>query len=427
MADFKVLLGLGELKQYEKKQAVFFQNEAGEDMYIVLKGVFGVYINTFTGFPSRVAGIKQGSFFGEMSVIDGSPRSATIIAEDESSVIVIKKENFGQLLKKAPDLAAAIMETMRNRAESTAEAVINAGKKAPKLPPILKIIKYKDAESSLSFLTMLSEKIREMNTLLVAESETEKEPEEAVSTDTMKLLPDGYIPYKITDTTNNQDNLRVAVVVCPYCGKTLKAYVPLFSSLIKSKETLDGRVVYSKFNILLYTNIVCSNCNYADTYLEFSKPREALAVPRYEGNQFENVENFTGYERSQNRTIDEAITSYYLNIDCLKRVSGSSLRHANAWIRLNWLYTDQKSVDLAKTAAQNAKHYFLKYAEQNEKTLAENDKMRLNAILGEMSVAQSDYETAIKHYEDNITKFKGSKSDLLSDSKKRIEEIKKLK
>jgi len=427
MADFKVLSGLGELKQFTKKETVFFQNDAGDDMYIVLKGVFGVFINTFTGFPSRVAEIKQGSFFGEMSVIDHSPRSATITAEEDSTVIVIKRENFRLLLEVAPDIASGMMDTMRIRATTVTEAVRKAGKEAADLPPILKIVKYRDAETSFTFLTMLSEKIREMNTLLVAATESDDEPEEVVTGDMIKLLPDGYTRYNITDLTDNKDNLRVAAVVCPYCNKSLKAYVPLFSSLIKAKETLDGRVIYKNFNILLYTNIVCPNCNYADTYLEFSKPRQPLATPSCEGDQFQNEEGFKGYERTQNRTVDEAILSYYQSIDCLKRTSGDTLRFANAWIRLHWLYSDQKSKEFAKDAAKNAKHYFARYAEQNAKTLGENDKMRLNAILGEMSVALDDKEGALKHYMENLIVGKGTKNGLLQESKKRIEELKKLK
>ena len=429
MADYKILSGLGELKQFSKNQTVFFQNETGDDMYIVLKGIFGVFINTFTGFPSRVAEIKQGSFFGEMSVIDGSPRSATITSEDDSSVIIINKKNFSLLLESAPDIASGMMDTMRNRATATVEAVRKSGKKVPDLPPILKIVKYRDAESSLSFLTMLAEKIREMNTLLVTATEAEagKETGDIVFGDSIKLLPDDYVKYDQTDLGNNKDNLRVASVVCPYCCKSLNANIPVFSSLIKSKETLDGRVIYSNLNILLYTNTVCPNCNYTDTYLEFSKPRASLVKPRYEGNQFKNEEGFTGYDRSGNRSVDEAILSYYLNIDCLKRTTGDPLRFANAWIRLHWLFNDQKSISYAKNAAKNAKYYFAKYAELNSKTLNDNDKMRLFAILGEMSVALDDNEGAVKYFSENLVLGKNTKNDLYKESKNRIDGIKKSK
>jgi len=428
MTEMEMLRKVGTIVHFKKDQVVFSQYDSGNEMFVVLKGTFGVFINTFTGFPNRVAGIKQGSFFGEMSVIDGSPRSATITAEEESNVIAIKKENFGKLLTKAPDIATGIMETMRNRVTTTAEAVRNAGKEAPDLPPILKIVQYKDAEKSIAFLVLLSEKIRQMNELLMAASDDEQAKqmlEKTMSGNVVKLLPENYTKYNITDNNNNKDNMRVAAVVCPYCLKSINAYVPLFSSFIKSSETPDGRIIYSNFNILLYTNIVCPNCCYTDTYLEFSKPRHPSSEPCHNGNQFANEEGFTGYAETQNRTIDEAVLSYYQNIECLKRTTDSPLKLANAWIRLHWLYSDQKSAELSKTAAANALLYYKKYAEKNASIITEDDKLRLNAILGEMCVVLGDYENALKHYKDNLKVSKNSKNKLLLESKKRISELKK--
>jgi len=423
-----ILTSLGELKEYESNQTVFFQNDDGDDMYIVLKGIFSVDVNSFTGFPRCIAEIKKGSFFGEMSIIDDSPRSATVTSIADSSVIVIKKESFGSLLESAPEIASGIMNVMRMRALSTAEAVRRSGKKVPELPPILKIVKYRDVESSLHFLTMLAEKIREMNSILVESTEPEVlelESKEEDNSCAVMLLPDGYTYFNTKDI-NNDVYLRLASVVCPYCKMAFKTHIPLFTGLDKSKEALDGRIIYKGLNILLYTNIICANCNYSDTYLEFGKIRKSLLTPRYKGNQFINEEGFTGYNENNERTIDEAILSYYLNIKCLKRTSGDPLRFANAWIRLYWLYSDQSSDDFARNAAKNAKNYYSIYAKQNTNTLADNDKVRLNTILGELSAALGMYDDALTHYEDNLVIMKGSKPDNIKDIKKRIEELKKL-
>jgi len=423
-----ILTSLGELKEYEKNQTVFFQNDDGDDMYIVLKGTFSVDVNSFTGFPRCIAEIKKGSFFGEMSIIDDSPRSATVTSIADSSVIVIRKENFGSLLERAPEIASGIMNVMRMRALSTAEAVRRSGKKVPELPPILKIVKYRDVESSLHFLAMLAEKIREMNSILVESTEPEvPEPEskEEYDSSAITLLPDGYIYFNTKD--NNIDvHLREASVICPYCKMAFKTHIPLFTGLKKSKEALDGRIIYKGLNILLYTNIICANCNYSDTYLEFGKIRKSLPTPLYKGNQFINEEGFTGYVINKDRTIDEAILSYYLNIKCLMRTSGDPLRFANAWIRLYWLYSDHDREDFAKDAAENAKYYYSKYAEQNAGSLPDNDKVRLNTILGELSATLEMYDNALTHYEDNLVIMKDSKPDNIKDIERRIEELKKL-
>lgn len=74
MVDINSFRKIGRFKIFKPSEVLFMQNSLGDNMYIVLRGVFGVYINTFTDFPVRVAGIPEGAFFGEMSVIDGSPR-----------------------------------------------------------------------------------------------------------------------------------------------------------------------------------------------------------------------------------------------------------------------------------------------------------------------------------------------------------------
>ena len=429
MTEIDLLRSLGSIKHFTKDQTVFSQYDNGDEMYVVLKGVFGVYINTFTGFPNRVAGVEQGSFFGEMAIIDGSPRSATIISEDDGAVAVevVGKGNFRVLLENAPNLAIKIMNTLQSRMKITADAVRDAGKKVPKLPPVFQVSEYKDAESTLKSMMMLADSVRRMNNLLAAsKEEVHKAKEEQPPKDSVKLLPEGYAPYNITDHRNNKDAFRTVNVVCPYCYKLFNTHIPIYGHLGDKTETLDGRVIYSNLNILIYTNTICPNCNYTDSYVEFTKPRKHSSPPKFEGNQFANIENFTGYDRNINRTVDEAILSYYLNIDCLKRVTGGPVQYANAWIRLYWLYSDQGSKDLAKHAAKRARHYYSRYSELEMSALPLGDKMRLNAILGEMSVILGDYEEALDYYNTNIVLGKGRKIDLLTASLKRCKELKKL-
>jgi len=433
MTEMEMLQKVGTIEKLSKDQTVFSQYDPGDEMYVVLKGTFGVLINTFTGFPNRVAGISQGSFFGEMALIDGAPRSATIVSEEDGAVVVkVGKDNFKLLLESAPNMTSAIMKTLRNRVLITAKAVSKAGKEAPELPPFLTVEECSDIKCVMRSLTMLAENVRLMNNILASEAPektTEATPEETVeefdSSDGMRLLPKDYKQYNITDHKNNRDTFRVMTVVCPYCHKALKAYIPIYGHLGDKKETLDGRVIYSNLNILLYTNTICPNCNYSDTYMEYSIPREAESPPRFEGNQFENTEDFTGYDRTLNRTVDEAILSYYLNIDCLKRTSKDPLRFANAWIRLYWLYSDQGSDNFAKHAAKQARHYYTRYFEHGSETMSVDDKLRLGAILGEMSVILGDYGQAFEYYNSNTVIGKGSKSDLFQGSVRRCKELKK--
>jgi len=64
-------------------------------------------------------------FFGEMSLLDGKPRSATVDADSPMRLLVVGGREFWQLLTAAPPLALAIMKTLSGRVRD-AEAAISA-------------------------------------------------------------------------------------------------------------------------------------------------------------------------------------------------------------------------------------------------------------------------------------------------------------
>jgi CRP/FNR family transcriptional regulator, cyclic AMP receptor protein len=62
-----------------------------------------------------VATLKQGSIFGEMALIDGSPRSATARAKTDCELAVIGQETFLYLIHETPFFAMAVMRTLVDR------------------------------------------------------------------------------------------------------------------------------------------------------------------------------------------------------------------------------------------------------------------------------------------------------------------------
>jgi len=157
--------------------------------------------------------------------------------------------------------------------------------------------------------------------------------------------------------------------------------------------------------------------------MEFSIPRKVSDPPKYKDNQFKNIEDFTGFVRAANRTMDEVILSYYLNIYCLMRVTHNPLRYANAWIRLYWLYSDQGSTEFATQSAQKALRYYRKYYENNSSKMSVDDLIRLKAILGELSVVTGDSEGALDYYAKIIDTDKSKKNDSLQKYMLRYKEL----
>ena len=423
MADVELLRKLGKIRRFKKNEVLFMQNDPGDNMYIALTGSFGVYINSFTDFPLRVAGIKNGMFFGEMSVIDGWPRSATIISDENGSALAIDRNDFEPLLQGSPEIESAILKTLVERVAATTEAVRNAGITVSELPLHLQNPQPQSIKEMHQIMIQLAQRIRELNDLLVAGEEVST-PMEPMSKGIVTLLPKGYVKFNIEDQNDNSECLTQKDTICPHCRMQSEAYIPLFSRLVMKETTLDQRIKYENFDILWYTNIVCPNCNYTDTYQEFSKLSEASAKPLFVGNQFKNSEEFAGFATTHKHTIDEVLLSYYLNIECLKRSSGDLSRLAKAWLKLYWIYSDYNNKTLMKRSANEARSLYISYLEHKGERLDIENKMRVYAILGELSISLMEYEEALKYFLKNTVIGRTIKNDLFIQSKERYEGIK---
>ena len=184
------------------------------------------------------------------------------------------------------------------------------------------------------------------------------------------------------------------------------------------------RTIYRSFDILWYTNIVCSNCNYTDAYTEFTKLIPTHRKPKYIWNHFENVEGFTGFKNPLKHTLDEVILSYYLSIECLKRTSTDLLRLGKAWLKLYWVYGDCGNTELMKTAAKEAVSCYSTYLKKEEKRISTDEEIKINILLGELSYSMGDLGAAIEYHKKNASKGTHITSTQMKQSRKRYGELK---
>jgi CRP/FNR family cyclic AMP-dependent transcriptional regulator len=98
------------VQTYQKSEVIFSENSLGKDMYIVYSGKVGIYKRGVRGHTKLLATVEAGDFFGEMALVDDSPRSATAIAEeDNTQLLVLDKGKFTYLLRYQPDFALVVM------------------------------------------------------------------------------------------------------------------------------------------------------------------------------------------------------------------------------------------------------------------------------------------------------------------------------
>jgi CRP-like cAMP-binding protein len=99
-------------RTYAKGKIVFNEGENGAEAFLVEKGKV-LILKKGVDAPIIVASLGPGSLFGEMAIIDGSPRMATAVAGDDTVCIVVNSQQLTQrLMSLAPDLVRLITSLM---------------------------------------------------------------------------------------------------------------------------------------------------------------------------------------------------------------------------------------------------------------------------------------------------------------------------
>lgn len=111
----------GMEKKLNPNEVLFEEGDKGDVMYLIREGK--IKITKGKGDDEKVlAVLKEGDFFGEMAIIDGSPRSASAIAATPVSLLVIDKETFKSKIKENP-LIEYVLETLSRRLRTTDEQI----------------------------------------------------------------------------------------------------------------------------------------------------------------------------------------------------------------------------------------------------------------------------------------------------------------
>jgi len=109
-----------ERRLFDRGEVLFSEGEAGNSLFLIEFGSVSVCKadpGTGTG-RLELARLEAGAFFGEMSLLTGEPRSATVTATDHTSVLVLAKESLAPLLEESPQIAESLSKALANRSRS---------------------------------------------------------------------------------------------------------------------------------------------------------------------------------------------------------------------------------------------------------------------------------------------------------------------
>src|SRR6266481_1808718 len=117
-------------RQYGAGEVIFLENDIGETAYVIERGRVEV-LKRLDGKNVHIAYIGQGEPFGEMSMIDEKPRSATVVAVEKTTVRELHRDEFLQTLQSQPDVAISLLKILFERLREADATILQLHRSYP--------------------------------------------------------------------------------------------------------------------------------------------------------------------------------------------------------------------------------------------------------------------------------------------------------
>jgi potassium efflux system protein len=116
--ELRQLIEIGYRKRLLESNILFREGDPGDAFYIILSGSVEVYVEKLN---KQLTTLQAGKFFGELSLMLGIPRTATVRALEDTILFVINNKSFEKLLHEQPEVAEAIVQELSKHQEELSE------------------------------------------------------------------------------------------------------------------------------------------------------------------------------------------------------------------------------------------------------------------------------------------------------------------
>lgn len=114
--QIQAIARIGDIQNVSKGEIVIHEDEQqSRGLFIILEGEVKVVLTGSDGREAVLAFLSEGEFFGEMSLLDGDPRSATVRASNDATLLFLKRDAFFELLRTFPEIAIAMLTELSSR------------------------------------------------------------------------------------------------------------------------------------------------------------------------------------------------------------------------------------------------------------------------------------------------------------------------
>jgi CRP-like cAMP-binding protein len=122
-ADLAAFANLARERRYPKGAVIVFRDDPGDALYVVAEGQVKVVLVAEDGREVILSVLRDGDFFGEMAVLDDEPRSAHVIAMEDSRLLALRRDDFQGQLRANPAVASAMLRELSRRLRRADEQI----------------------------------------------------------------------------------------------------------------------------------------------------------------------------------------------------------------------------------------------------------------------------------------------------------------
>jgi CRP/FNR family cyclic AMP-dependent transcriptional regulator len=112
------IVALCKERSFEANDRIVKKGDKGTGFYLILNGLVEVKSGSNT-----LAKLGAGQFFGEMSLLDGEPRSADVVALEPTRCLVLNPQELNQIVESNPKIATAMLRELTRRLRATTQSI----------------------------------------------------------------------------------------------------------------------------------------------------------------------------------------------------------------------------------------------------------------------------------------------------------------
>lgn len=110
-------------RKYAKNTVLVTEGDESSHLYIIRKGTVSAYLNDAEGRQVNLNYMQEGEYFGELSLLDGQPRSASVMTISDCEIVLLPKASVHELMRQFPDFSLLLITELTRRVRELTDSV----------------------------------------------------------------------------------------------------------------------------------------------------------------------------------------------------------------------------------------------------------------------------------------------------------------